>query len=311
MVSGEIVEALGAGLPEALRDAYERGGAEGKVIAVPPSIGGHQYLVLPDGWHKVSLDEALDQRQPYPRRKKGTFTFTRHASFIDYVNQHATAGAAIFASEDGKFTAILNGHEPNVSVPLSEEDRADPDIPADAEAELHYGAPGWADHQAVFIPAHTLAWAKWRAFANTWWTQVQFAEFLEDRMAEIVAPDGATLYEITTNLTVNTNVAFRSSINRANGRVQMTYAETGDEGGGKVGDLLIPETITIRVAPFEGTEDQDMTGRFRFKAEREGKAYFHYSLGEEMDRVLRETVDQIAMVIHDETAVPVLYGAPS
>lgn len=257
----EMLEAAGAGLPGALRDAYERGGAEGTAR----EIAGHTYVVLPDGWRRASLDEAIEKLAPHPRRKRGKVQLTAPGSFIDYLGRHAQAGATtVYVNPDtGTFTGVIDDHSA--------------------------GEAGWAEHRAAYALKATRAWAAWQSLSTKMVGQEEFADFLEDRLGEIAEPDGAVLFDVVTNLRVNTHVAFRSAVQRSSGRVKLAYEEDGDQGGGKAGDIAIPETITVQCVAYEGMEEVRVTARFRFRVGPSG-AFFGYDLDEAIARVREEAV---------------------
>lgn len=284
----ELTEA-GDGMAEALQWA-----ANARAASIPPSylVGdsvegtelGVMRAVLPPGYQSQIID--LQPYAPTPRRKTGKFAFTRHASFAEYVANHDEGGGTLLlATEEGEFTAYLNAH-----------------------VQVSDGDPGWHDHIATYRPVETEAWQTWKRADGAPMSQEAFALFLDDRIGEIAEPDGATLRELAKNLQVKTNVDFQSGVNIANGQVHVKYQEQLESGAGPKGDLAIPERLTLVIHPFEGGEKYQMEARFRFRAS-SGKAVFMYVLGEEIRRVTREAVADIARAIREKTSIEPLYGA--
>lgn len=242
--------------------------------------------VTPDEYTENILD--LEEYAPIPRRKRGDFSFTRASSFSAYVTKHTRAItdpiALILATEGGRFVAYLNAH-----------------------TELF---AGWHDHRATFQPQATPQWQAWVAASGKWFTQAEFAEFLDDRIGDIAEPDGATLYNVTTTLRVKSDINFQSGIKLHNGQVNLTYQEEISAGGGAQGEIPVPERLTLLLQPFEDGAKYELAARFRFRASG-GKASFHYELGEEIQRVTREEVARLGTEIETATGLSVLYGSRS
>lgn len=242
-------------------------------------------VVVPEGYALETID--LEAYAPHPRRAEGVFEFTRVQSFLEYIEviaksdpRSVPASGRIFASETGAMTCYFDAH----------------------------GAqPGWHQHVAEFVPTETPSWKAWVAASGRWFPQAEFAEFLEDRITEIAAPDGATLHTIATTLKVKTNIDFQSGISIHSGQVQLVYQEQMAAGAGAKGDIAIPETLTLVLTPYEGGEAYEAEARFRFRAAG-GKATFQYHLGDEISRIQREEATRLADEVNAKFG-PVLFGA--
>lgn len=235
-------------------------------------------LVVPEGFELKELD--LEQYAANPRFASGRFQFTRVQSFLEYIGEISSNERRIFATEQGAMTCFFDAH----------------------------GAkPGWHQHFAEFTPTETPSWKSWVAASGRWFTQAEFAEFLEDRITEIAEPDGATLHTIATTLKVKTNIDFQSGISIHSGQVQLVYQEQMDAGAGAKGDIAIPETLTLVLTPYEGGEAYKAEARFRFRANG-GKATFQYHLGDEISRIQREEATRLANEVNAKFP-PVLFGA--
>lgn len=266
----------------ALFDAAERSAAAVRAAqAIPDDEDEPRALrfMLPAGWESEIVD--LEPYQDRPYRQRGTATFDRVESFIEYVDVYKDSATLIYARNEW-FVAILNGHTA--------------------------AKPGWCDHLATFTLKETPEWAAWRSANAGWMKQEEFAEFLEDRLGEIAEPDGATLLEIATTLKAKTQVHFQSQIKLSNGQVQMRYEEEVDGIAGHKGDLAIPERLKLVVQPYDGEERARMEARFRWRIARNGEAVFRYELGGELHRVRSEILDLAAKRVAERTGVPVLFG---
>ena len=128
-----------------------------------------------------SLKKHFEEYRTHPERKRGTATVTTLESFIDLVDRHQTGNSAIFANTDWNapsFTAVIDYHE-------LEGGRAD-----NGQHRIHYPFP-LSDE-----------WKAWKKQSGEVLTQAEFAEWIEDRIADLAAPtdDERREYEDTFGL---------------------------------------------------------------------------------------------------------------
>lgn len=176
-----------------------------------------------------------------PYRKRGRVTLTEAAALIAYVKKHRDEDyTELFASWDtGRIVAVLNGHGENLA--------------------------GWGDHRATLVLAPTPAWMRWLGNNAVLLTQTQFAEHIEESLPEIVEPAAATMLEIAQTFQANTAVAFRSARRLQSGETQLRYEEQHDAKAGAQGDITIPTTFTLALAPWEGCDPYRITARLRYR----------------------------------------------
>ena len=206
-------------------------------------------------------------------------------SFVDYLTRNTTGdelpavpyahGAGqleLWADIDGRrITAILDGYD------------------------------GLRKHTATLSLKVSREWAEWLNVDGKLLGQTEFAEFVADHLSTIAAPDGARLVDICETLTGKTDVQWRSQSLDKSGQRQFTYQETIDGQAGPKGDLPIPDRLVLAVRPFQGSEQEYINARFRFRL-REGRLMLGVKL-EEPERVLE---DAFARVVEDvQGRVPV------
>lgn len=236
-------------------------------------------VLMPGDWDEGIID--LEQYAPNPRTAKGVFAFTRADSFVEYVNRHKSGAELLLGTDDGAFTCYFDAHAP--------------------------GSPGWHQHVASFALKATPAWRAWQAANGKAMNNIEFAEFLEDRIGEIASPPAADLFELTRTLKVKTDVDFASGYKLHDGQVTLTFNETINASA-RGGEVSVPESLALVIKPFEGTAPVQLTARFRFRA-RDGKATFMFVLGEEAVRVREEGVALAVELIESATNLVVLFGA--
>lgn len=260
---------------------------EGLAAALQFVADERETLLAPEEIGEVALIHArpihitdIEKYRAEPFRKRGLFRFDRASSFAFYVKMHGITDHIL--ATDTQFVAFLNGHT----------------------AEN----PGWHDHVASFALKPTPAWTAWMQQDSNWLNQQSFAEFLEDRLNEIAEPDGATLLEIATTLRVKNNINFQSKIQLANGSVRMAYEEDIEGKAGEHGDINIPEKLILVLQPYEGTNEQQIDARFRWRIDR-GSVRFRFSLGEAVERIRDQAMEDARVEIEGISGKTVLYGA--
>lgn len=238
-------------------------------------------VMIPAGaTHRVlDLETHLDR----PRRKRGAVALHTGASLVDYVNRHKTDAAVLYADIDSvSVVAVINDH---------------------SEA-----GPGWSDHRATMTLRRTVAWKRWKARNGTIGDQVAFAEHIEDCQLDIVQPSGAEMLELAQSFKATTEARFGSSHMLTSGQRQIEYCEVVAAQAGRSGQLVIPDTFTIGVQPFEGSERYKVACRLRYRVA-QGKMAIGFIL-ERPEDVERAAFDGVLAVTRDNTEVLCLFGTP-
>ncbi len=233
--------------------------------------------------HVVDLEEHLDKFRPWPRRWTGTFHAHTGDAFINYMTKHCLAETELWADiERRSVTAVINAH-------------GGPG-----------GDPGWGDHRLELKLQHTPAWQAWTKFDGQWLPQVQFAELLEERLQDVVEPDGATLTEVARSFRATKSVAFESDHVLSSGQVQLGYREEIDAKAGRAGNVDVPEKFTLGLAPFEGGKPYAVLARLRFDIAG-GTLRIKYVLDRPAE-VVRTAFDEVVGVIGAGVDAPLYHG---
>lgn len=225
----------------------------GVAIAEPTElVDGQAYaFAVPAGGDIKVIDRDLDKFRARPRRKTGDVAVHDADSFVNYLAKHGLPETEIYADiPAGRLTAIVNAHQ-------------DADPTGDA-TDADRGA-GWADHRLSLVLQQTPAWKAWAIHDRKMLGQVDFAEHIEERLAEIVTPPGADMLELAQTFQATRSVAFESSRRLANGQTQLAYREEDTATAGKKGQLQIPERFELALRPYEGTDPYKVTARLRYR----------------------------------------------
>jgi len=229
-----------------------------------------------------------------PLRPSGTFRFYQLDGFIDYIASHIHPGprAELWADcNKHTITAVLDGHQRN-----------DP-------LDVGMQEPGWGAHRAILEFQLTAAWSEWSEFCKKSHPQDEFADFLDDHLSDIVEPNAADLLEIASSLSVASGVKFQQALRLASGEVSFKYIEEHNASAGRQNQLKIPKSITLALAPFEGSDPFKVPARFRYSL-RDQKLTLRLLL-DRPDQILRSSMNNAIQAIEGQTELIVYHGTPA
>jgi uncharacterized protein YfdQ (DUF2303 family) len=209
---------------------------------------------------------------PAPVDKRGVVTLHTPQAFVTYVDAYRDRDTLVLTDVTAATVkAVIDYHKAG-------ED----------------GAPRHGKHIASFACRHTKEWATWSAAHKKAMSQVDFAQFLEDNLPDIAAPAGGLLLEMARTIEVKKDVAFASSVRLQDGQQQLTYNEN-IEGSTSRGSLRLFETITLGIAPFEGSSKYELQARLRFRMN-DGKLSLWFDLVR-AHKVLEDAFAEVLAVI--------------
>lgn len=183
--------------------------------------------------------EDLEKFAAAPRRVRQLVRHETPQSFCGYVNAFRDASRTrIFASlEKRQVVAQMDFHAPAGEDPAS-----------------------WRTHRAVYPAQFCEAFDAWASVHGKPMAQREFAEFLEDRAEDAVAPEPADLMEVAAKFEAVRNVEFRSAVNLSTGERQFKYDEKDSQGGG----ITCPKAIRLRTPVFYGSDPVEWSARLAY-----------------------------------------------
>lgn len=242
------------------------------------------------------IKNVLDAYRTTPERTTGAAALATLASLIDHARRFKSPHTVAFCE----------AARPSISV-VYDYDGAD--------------APRWRKHRAHYAFPFSREWKAWTAADDVWMEQGEFAAFLEDHAADVVAPSEAQdaaaelqrieikaalpsqILAASKGLDVTATATVTNRVNLANGGVRLVFDEEIKSAA------EIPGGFVIAVPMFDGdTEATAVPVRLRMRVEKSaikwGIALLH------ADKAVREAVDESVATFTEETGVPVLYGLP-
>lgn len=225
---------------------------------------------------------SLERYEPQPLRKRGTVTVFDAASFNQVIKDNPGPNIAIYLDRNPNapvIEAVLNGNGP--------------------------AGAGWGDHRAKIEFRPTPQWAKWKAIDGKLMDQTSFAEFIEDNQADVQTPSGAQMLEIATYFQATRTTEFKKAIRLSSGDVQFVNVENTNA---KVGTdaIEVPETITLALAPIQGSPLYAVPARFRFRLD-DGKLRLGIKL-ERVEDLMERVMEDVVAKIERGTNISMLDG---
>lgn len=268
----------------------------GTLIAQPQPLDSaerFQAIALPEGATVKVIDTfELEQKlADHPHRKTGTVHVHDAAGFIGYIAKHGLAATEVWADQArSSLVGVINAHTQTLG--------------ADDE-----GVAGHGDHRVLLELLHSEEWKAWTARDKKWMNQADFAEHLEDNAINVVDPDAATMLEIAESFQGTRSANFKAGVRLDSGLVQIRYEETENARAGHAGDMEIPTTFTLLLAPFVGADPVEVTARFRYRING-GNLALSYALLR-ADDIARGAFVDIVDTVRDTVTQPVYLGRPA
>lgn len=264
-------------------------------------------IVLPSGKRVESLKPIFDQYRTAPERKRGTAKLTSLDSFVDHVNRHKDGNTVIFASEDPRSPGLTAVFDYNEQGPT--------------------GAPRFGQHRAHYPFPLSDEWIAWMKAAANPMSQAAFADFLEDRIVDVLDPtdtkigDSITdfaaqlgidlaspqrLMTLARGLSVNVNATVKNSINLTSGEGQIAFSETHVNEQGVT--LRVPGGFAIGIPVFRLGIGYQIPVRMRYRVS-EGKVTWTVGM-QRTDHVFADAIAEAAAKAKAGTELPLFFGAP-
>ncbi len=188
-------------------------------------------------------------------------------SFNDYVKRWRGAGTVLFASDSKRsIEAVIDYHPSEIS-------------------------PSWCTHRVQYFAELSREATAWKGADGRSMSQMDFAEFLEEHVADVVNPPGALLLEQALKLQILRKVAFGSAARLQSGEFQLNWSQENDKG-----TVELPERIEIGIPLFHKGKGYKITARLRYRLN-EGTVTFSYRLNEfetsiehAFDEVVKEAI---------------------
>lgn len=260
----------------------------GRITGDLKLAGNTPFVVIPKDAQVVSLREYLfNGDTERPAAKRGTVSVLDAASFIEYWTLFSDEHSRIFADETkSQVLAVLDYHG------------------------IGENAPRWGRHRVNLTLRFSEEWSLWTGHngQKNKFSQLDFAEFIEDNTPDFVQPKAADMLEMARTLSVKTDVDFSSAVRNSNGQVQIKYNETV-RGTAGTGNVEIPEEFIIQIPVYVGTPRVPVRARLRYRLA-SGKLTIWYDLLRP-DAIQRDVFVSTLEAIRGSIQTPIINGSPA
>lgn len=265
------------------------------VLSVPDAHGGRSIK---------SIKPLLDEYAKAPDRKKGTAKLTSLDSFVAHVNRHKDGDSVIFAKDDKSEPALTAVYDYNLGGPT--------------------GTPRFGQHRAQYSFPVSEEWKAWLAASEKEMSQEAFAEFLEDRIGDVMRPEvgGDGIKEFAVNLNIDlatpmqlmgisrslkiaVNQEVANAINLGSGEGQIVFKEEHKTEDGVT--LRVPGGFAIAIPVFRLGAAYQIPVRLRYR-HKSGKITWLVT-PHRTDVTFAHAFDEAAKKAGEDTQVPVFYGS--
>lgn len=235
-----------------------------------------------------------------PQRKTGTATVHTLESFVELVNLHKQDNSVIFADTDWQkpsMTAVIDYHGETT--------------PDNGKHRVHYQFPLSEE------------WEAWLKLDNKAMTQIEFAEFIEEHISDLAAPQldevddfkkmfgfevahPADIIALSRGLQINADTRIKQHVKLQSGETQIMFEE--DHKGADGQPLIIPGLFILQIAPFFMGTACRIPVRLRYRP-RNGSVQWTYQLYRP-DRYITDQVRTDLDRAAEETGLQKFEGTP-
>lgn len=289
---------------KAIIDAARRYG-EVELIGIGSAEAPVDIASVPEGRKLENIKPYLDKYLKAPERKTGTATFTTPDSFIGHINRTKDTDSVVFVDDNPAGPSMLAVYDYNRTG--------------------GEGAPRFGDHRAKYSFPLSDEWKAWKKVQESPLEMAAFAEFLEDRIVDVILPAEAQdrvkefavnlgltlatpqqLMTLSRGLKVNVESQVASAQNLSSGEAQISFSEKHkDEGGG---DLRVPGGFAISIPVFRGDAAYHVPVRLRYRVAG-GRVLWFVSL-HGVDALFSDAIELAREKVAKETSLPTFFGSP-
>ncbi|WP_280410618.1 DUF2303 family protein [Nocardia asiatica] len=183
------------------------------------------------------------------------------SSYEQYLSAPSRPRGSMIVTEPGNFTTLLGIDRHHRAMVFADETRNSLTAIIDWQE--------WRDHRIVLQLTPSDQFKRWSERSGKWFSQLEFAELLEDFASDIYEPAAADLIEIAQDFQAARQVTFESSKRLDNGAVSFKFREDIDAKAGNAGQLEIPEKFLLRIPVWRGGDYIEVTALLRYRIERD------------------------------------------
>jgi uncharacterized protein YfdQ (DUF2303 family) len=248
--------------------------------------------------------ELFEKYRTFPEFRTGTAHVTTLESFTELVNRHKGDYSAIFGNADWQkpsLTAVIDYH---------------------ATSEMDH-QPDFLKHRIHYQFPLSEEWTAWMRINKEELSQTEFAEWIEDHIAECSSPgiDEIEAYRemfntkiaypnelmgLSRGLTIMADIRVKNAVTLQTGEGQINFEEAHKDTGGNA--ISVPGIFIIAVPPFFLGEIARVPVRLRYRLR--GGAIVWSMMLFRPDKWITEQVRRDMERAASDTSLPLYLGSP-
>lgn len=253
----------------------------------PFVIEGTHFAPIPPGFDLRNITDLVEKAQPTPFRKRGIIAVKDVASLLVCLADQGIQGAKdagyVYADPDARtITAVFNDHR---------------------------AAAGWRDHRVALKAEYTPEFQRWleNNGSSRAKGQGEFAEFIEDNLADLPEPYAQQLLAVATTIQATSGIEFKSARRLQDGQTQLAYVENIEARAGADGALVIPKEFTLGLRIFKNGGGYLLKARLKYRLT-SGQVKFWYEL-DRPERAVEDAFSGYVEQVREKSGYAVLIGA--
>lgn len=288
------------------------------------TVGDEKVSVLayPQGMVVKDVEDFIGGKRPNPRRRTGSATHTTLDSFILHANRFKDDDSALFAHgdmEQPSLSAVFDYHQALTLV------HADGEVIERGSSAM----PRYGSHRSVYSFPVSDEWKAWLATNKKMMGQQDFAEFLEDRIMDVLPPPSegdasasklldfakqvggtfaspAKLIELSRGLAVHLDERVKQVTNLSTGEGEIQWEQKHNGADGQ--PLLVPSLFLIAIPVFKEGVAYRLCVRLRYRAGG-GSVKWFYEIYQ-FERAFEDAFNEACQKAAEETKLPLFSGTP-
>lgn len=262
-------------------------------------VGEATLAAVPAGIALSPTKQFLDAYRLVPERAKGVVEAHTLDSFIELTRRFQLPESALFA----------NDTKPTVQAVLNFSEKT---------------APRFNDHRVIYSFATSDEWQAWGAKDGEKMSQTEFAEFVEDHIADVVGTPAqgeaakeylakiggvvATpqrLLELSRGLSMRVAESVKEVRVLQSGETQIAFSSEHQDENGK--PMVLPSAFILGIPVFAQGAAYEVVARLRYRRLNNGLVWFFELY--RTDRILRHAFTEACELAQKSTSLPLFYGA--
>lgn len=217
-------------------------------------------------------------------------------SLADYLNRFKTPLTSIFGEiARDRVVAVIDYHVPP-RPPQNEGEAPRADV---------LGGAMFADHRVTLDLVQSVEFKTWTQASGKMMSQLDFARFLEENAADIIAPSGADLLEVARDLHAVRKVDFRKAVRTSTAVENFEYSDQTEAK--TTGGVEIPTKFLIAIPVYFGEVPVNMSAFLRWNLS-DGQLSLGIKL-HRLEHIRQAEFTRLVEAVAQATALPAVLGS--